>query len=90
MAIGTPFVVIEAALAEFGVTTRTLLHAAIAMVVITCFAPRYALVAEDAIAARAVVVTFAAHRRFAPFARPPLVAADRAAAIGTLHAVPLR
>ena len=89
MAIRTPFVVIEAALTEFGITTRALLHAATAMLFIAAFAVRHALVAEDAVAAGAVVVTFAAHRRLALFARPPFVVADRAAAVGTFHAVPV-
>lgn len=60
------------------------------MILIAAFTARHALVAEDAVAARAVVVTFAAHRGLALFARPPLVVANRAATVGALHAMPIR
>ena len=59
------------------------------MILVTTFAARHARVAEDAIAARAVEITFAAYGRFALLAGPPFVITDRGSAVGALHTVPI-
>ncbi len=59
------------------------------MILVTTFAARHARVAEDAIAARAVEITFAAYGCFALLAGPPLVITDRGSAVGALHTVPI-
>jgi len=59
------------------------------VILVTAFAARHARVAEDAIAARAVEITFAAYGCFALLAGPPLVITDRGSAVGALHTVPI-
>ena len=60
------------------------------MMVMATLTARDAVVAEDAVAARAVVIALAADGCFALLAGPRVVAADVGSAVGALGAVPFR
>ena len=89
MAIGTPFVVIEAALAILIVACGADRNARSTASLVTAFATCRAFIAMDPVAVRAILIAFAARRCLALIAGPSFVVGHGCPAVGALRTMPV-